>query len=219
MPSASDSRCRLCLVTPPAYEVEAFAPRLGDALAGGDVASLIITAPNTTDAGSLQKAAERLVPVAAARNVAALVHNDTRVAARAQADGVHIDSGIADVEAAIAALRGRKIVGASAGASRHEALEAGDLEPDYLFFGRLDGDTDAAIFPKALDLAAWWASVTVIPAIVMGGAAIASVEEAAAQGIEFVALSSAVWNHPKGPSAAVADAVERLAAAARGSAA
>jgi thiamine-phosphate pyrophosphorylase len=219
MPSASDSRCRLCLVTPPAYEVEAFAPRLGDALAGGDVASLIITAPNTTDAGSLQKAAERLVPVAAARNVAALVHNDTRVAARAQADGVHIDSGIADVETAIAALRGRKIVGASAGASRHEALEAGDLEPDYLFFGRLDGDTDAAIFPKALDLAAWWSSVTVIPAIVMGGAAIASVEEAAVQGIEFVALSSAVWNHPKGPSAAVADAVERLAASARGSAA
>jgi thiamine-phosphate pyrophosphorylase len=53
----------------------------------------------------------------------------------------------------------------------------------------------------------------------MGGAAIASVKEAAAQGIEFVALSSAVWNHPKGPSAAVADAVERLAAAARGSAA
>jgi thiamine-phosphate pyrophosphorylase len=219
MPSASDSRCRLCLVTPPAYEVEAFATRLGDALAGGDVASLIITAPNTTDASSLQKAAERLVPIAAARNVAALVHNDTRVAARAQADGVHIDSGIADIETAIAALRGRKIVGASASASRHEALEAGDLEPDYLFFGRLDGDTDDAIFPKALDLAAWWASVTVIPAIVMGGAAIASVEEAAAQGIEFVALSSAVWNHQKGPSAAVADAVERLAAAARGTAA
>jgi thiamine-phosphate pyrophosphorylase len=219
MPSASDSRCRLCLVTPPAYEVEAFAARLGDALAGGDVASLIITAPNTTDGASLQKAAERFVPIAAAHNVAALVHNDTRVAARAQADGVHIDAGITDVETALAALRGKKIVGAGAGASRHEALEAGDLEPDYLFFGRLDGDTDAAIFPRAIDLAAWWASVTVIPAIVMGGSALASVEEAAAQGIDFVALSSAVWNHAGGPSAAVAEAVDRLAAAARGTAA
>ena len=85
------------------------------------------------------------------------------------------------------------------------------LEPDYLFFGRLDGDTADAIFPKALDLAAWWSSVTIIPAIVMGGRALASVDEAAANGIEFVALSAAVWDDPRGPAAAVAEVAERLA--------
>ncbi len=53
--------------------------------------------------------------------------------------------------------------------------------------------------------------MTIIPAIVMGGRAIASVDEAAANGIEFVALSAAVWDHPVGPGAAVAEVAERLA--------
>jgi thiamine-phosphate pyrophosphorylase len=213
MANAPDARCRLCLVTPPAYDVEEFAPRLSGALSGGDVASLIVTSPDRSDPAALQRAAERLVPIAQARGVAALIHNDIRVAARAKADGVHIDTGVADVEAAASTLRNKKIVGAGGIQLRHEALELGDLEPDYLFFGNLDGDTGEAIFPKALELAAWWASVTVIPAIVMGGRLIASVDEASASGIDFVALSSAVWDHSDGPSAAVAEAVARLSVA------
>ena len=211
MANLADPRCRLCLVTPPGYDAEEFAPRLADALAGGDVASLIITAGGL-DPSTLQRAAAVLVPIAEARGVAALVHNDTRVAARTGADGVHIDTGIDDLAAALETLRKKKIVGAGNIASRHEAMELAGAEPDYLFFGRLDGDTADAIFPKALDLAAWWSSVTVIPAIVMGGRALSSVEEAASNGIEFVALSSAVWNDPRGPSVAVADVAERLAA-------
>jgi thiamine-phosphate pyrophosphorylase len=45
----------------------------------------------------------------------------------------------------------------------------------------------------------------------MGGRDLASVSEAAAAGIEFVALSSAVWEHAKGPAAAVATVAEKLA--------
>jgi len=206
---ADVSRCRLCLVTPAVDAPARFALRLADALSGGDVATLIITAAPP----DLQAAAEALVPVAQARGVAALVHNDTRIAGRAKADGVHVDSGIADLRDAVAALRPRRIVGAGGLASRHDAMLAGEADPDYLFFGRLDGDSEDGIFPKALDLAAWWSSVFVIPAVVMGGRAIDSVGAAAEAGIEFVALRDAVWAHPGGPGAAVAAANRRLAAA------
>jgi thiamine-phosphate pyrophosphorylase len=210
MANPADIRCRLCLVTPPAYDPEAFAPQLANALAGGDVASLIITA-NDKDPNALQHAAEVLVPIAEARGVAALIHNDTRIAARTKADGVHVDTGSEDLAVALETFRNKKIVGTGNAHSRHEALELAELEPDYLFFGRLDGDTADGIFPAALDLAAWWSSVTVIPAIVMGGRKLASVDEATANGIEFVALSSAVWGDARGPSAAVAEVAERLA--------
>lgn len=210
MANAADIRCRLCLVTPPVYAASTFAAQLSDALAGGDVASLIVSVP-ANDPMGLQRAAEMLVPIAEARGVAALIHNDTRVAGRTRADGVHIDTGPADIASALDALRNKKIVGAGGFHSRHEALEAGQAEPDYLFFGRLDGDTSDGIFPKALDLAAWWSSVTIIPAIVMGGSSLASVEEAAREGIAFVALSRAVWSDPRGAGAAVAEACERLA--------
>src|SRR4029079_4310158 len=184
--------CRLCLVTPPIGAPESFAPILEDALAGGDVASLIITA-DPGDPARLQLIAETLVPIAQAHDVAALIHNDTRVAGRAKADGVHIDSGAEDLKEAIRTLRPRFIVGAGDLRSRHDALISGDAEPDYVFFGRLDGDTGDAIFPKALDLAAWWSELVTIPAVVMGGRSIASVVEARDAGIEFVALRSAIW--------------------------
>ena len=134
-------------------------PKLvGAALSGGDVASLII-AVDPADPGVLQRLAEALVPIAAARGVAALIHNDTRIVGRPGADGVHVDSGAADLASAVGGLRPKKkIVGAGGIRSRHEAMGAGEADPDYVFFGRLDGDTGEAIFAKALELAAWWSS-------------------------------------------------------------
>jgi thiamine-phosphate pyrophosphorylase len=203
--------CRLCLVAPPSGDVTRAAAHLSEALSGGDVASLIITG-SPDDPASLQHAAEVLVPIAQANGTAALILNDTRIAGRTRADGIHVDAGVTELTAAVAAFHPNRIVGAGGLTTRHAALIAGDMQPDYVFFGRLDGDTAPAIFPKALDLAAWWASVAVIPAVVMGGSELASVDEAARAGIEFVALSRAVWDDRRGPAAAVAEACDRLAA-------
>jgi thiamine-phosphate pyrophosphorylase len=206
MPEVEVRRCRLCLVTPHDIDPVDASRLVGDALAGGDVASLIITG----EGEGLQRLAEALVPRAQARDVAALVLNDTRIAGRTHADGVHIDTGIADLAAAAGKLRPKLIVGAGGLRSRHEAMEAGEANPDYLFFGRLDGDREDDIFDKAFDLASWWSEVFLIPAMVMGGRTLASVETAARAGIEFVALSQAVFADPRGPAKAVEEANLRL---------
>ena len=212
MPEADSRRCRLCLVTPRDIDPDLLAPRVDDALAGGDVASLIIDG----EGESLQRLAAALVPRAQARGVAAIVRNDTRIAGRTHADGVHIDTGVADITA-IGSQRRKLIVGAGNVRSRHEAMAAGEADPDYLFFGRLDGDTGDDVFAKALDLASWWSELFVIPAIVMGGRTLASVETAAREGIEFVALCRAVFEDPRGPGIAVEEAnrlLSRIAEAA-----
>lgn len=207
MPEAEAPRSRLCLVTPHDIEPDDLARRVGDALAGGDVASLIIDG----EGEHLQRLAEAVVPIAQMAGVAALVRNDTRIAGRSKADGVHIDSGLADIAAAVEKMRPKLIVGAGGARARHEAMTVGEANPDYLFFGRLDGDTLDGIFPKALDLAAWWSELFLIPAMVMGGRTIASVEEAARAGVEFVALRTAVFDDPRGAAAAVDEANRRLA--------
>jgi len=199
MPEVEVRRCRLCLVAPHDIDPVELVPLVDDALAGGDVASMIIAG----EGDRLQRLAEALVPGAQARGVAVLVQNDTRIAGRVRADGVHVDTGIGDLTAACEKLRPKLIVGAGGLRTRHEAMVAGEANPDYLFFGRLDGDTDDDIFGKALDLAAWWSSVFIIPAIVMGGRTIASVETAAREGVDFVALSRAVFADPRGPARAV----------------
>src|SRR5579871_2932478 len=101
MPEAEKSRCRLCLVTPLSGEPAAIAKLVAAALAGGDVASLIV-AVAPPDPVALQRLCEAIVPVAAARGVATLVHNDTRIVGRTGADGVHVDSGADDLADAIA---------------------------------------------------------------------------------------------------------------------
>ncbi len=206
MPDADDNRCRLCLVTTAEIEIADFRPLLDAALGGGDVASLIITGDQTI----LQDVAEALVPIAQAHDVAALVLNDTRIAGRARADGVHIDTGPADLNDAIEAFHPDKLVGAGGVKTRHDAMVVGEADPDYIFFGRLDGDDKDGIFPKALDLAAWWSSMFLVPAVVMGGGSVQSVAEAAEAGIEFVALRNAIWRHAAGPAAAVREANQLL---------
>jgi thiamine-phosphate pyrophosphorylase len=210
MANAESNLCRLCLVTPPGVTASTFAPILEDALAGGDVASLIVTA----EPGELGPLAAALVPIAQAHGVAALIHNDTQIVGRTNADGVHIDSGRADLAAAASSLHPARIVGAGALRSRHDTMTAGESDPDYVFFGRLDGDTDTAIFPKALALAEWWAEIFEIPAMVMGGLSLESVRHARDAGVEFVALRRAVWDNPEGPRMAVAEANRFLAASA-----
>ena len=211
MPEDIASRTRLCLVTRSAADLAALTRSVGDALSGGDVASLIVTG-DPADPSFLQRAAQAFVPIAQNAGAAAMIHNDTQVAGRARADGVHVDGGMGDLRDAIASFQPKRMVGAGEIHSRHDAMAIGELGPDYLFFGRLGDEAGDGIHAASLDLAGWWSTVTVIPAIVMGGRTVASVEEAARAGVEFVALSGAVWDDPRGPRAAVAEACERLAA-------
>jgi len=207
---AEKERCRLCLITPVARAAEESARLVAAALAGGDVAAVLV-APDSASPETLQQLVEGIIATAGSREVATLVVNDTRIAGRTHADGVHIDTGLADVAAAVASARGRRMVGAGGIVSRHDAMQLAEAEPDYLFFGLLDGDRGPDIFARALDLAAWWAEVAVIPAVVMGGRSIASVDAAVGAGVDFVALRQAIWDDPRGPAAAVAEANERLA--------
>jgi thiamine-phosphate pyrophosphorylase len=202
---------RLCLVTPAGFDADRFAPVLDEALRSGDVATLILDLTGFSAADGLA-AAERLVPIAQANGVAAIIVDDVSIARASGADGIQVEGDHAELRRATEAFHPDAIVGASGLRTRHEAMLAGETECDYLFFGRLDGDTSEAIFDKALDMAAWWSAVFEIPAIVMGGNSVASVIEAVDARVEFVALRSAIWNHAEGAAAAVTEANRLIAA-------
>ncbi|AJY46348.1 thiamine phosphate synthase [Martelella endophytica] len=196
-------RCRLVLVVPRFEELKTEEKLLGDALRGGDVASVILP---QYDEGfdAFQTRAERLVPIIQDYGAAALISGDTRVAGRARADGVHVAGSAAELGDAIERFTPRMIVGGGNPKDRHQALELGELNPDYVFFGKLDGDTHAAAHPKNLELGEWWASMVEIPCVVMAGSDPASVVAAALTWAEFVAVGKAVFEAPGGPAAMVA---------------
>lgn len=203
---------RLFLVTPPRVDLNAFPAALATALSAGDVAAVLIAGEAPDDLASVAAA---LVPIIQDAGAAALIADDTRLVGRLKADGVHVGTGHGDLRSAVESLRPQRIVGAGNITSRHTAMEAGEVNPDYIFFGRPHGDTHDDPHPKALELCEWWAEITSIPAVMMGGRALASVAAAAATGASFVALHDAVWSHPGGPGDAVRIATDMLARARR----
>lgn len=195
-------RARLFLITPRSFDVAEFAPRLEEALAAGDVATVLI-APDVTSASQLQRIAEILVPIVQAHDAAALVIDDSRIMGRAKADGVHVVSGGEALAEAIEALHPTSIVGAGNLRGRHEAMMAGETEADYVFFGLLDLEETPEPHRKTMELGSWWAELFEPPCVLLAGSSIDSVKTCALTGADFVAVRGAIWDHPDGPAAAI----------------
>jgi thiamine-phosphate pyrophosphorylase len=204
-----EDRCRLVLIVPNEADGERQSTQLSQALSGGDVASVIVPQYELDDQ-AFQKRAEVLVQIIQDAGAAAIISGDSRVAGRAKADGVHMDGSLEELGEAIEKFTPKLIVGAGGAAERHSALEIGELRPDYIFFGRFDGDIKSEAHPKNVALAEWWASMIEIPCIAMGGTSVESVIAVAESGAEFVALRSAIFEAEGGPSAAVARVNELL---------
>ena len=205
MTNSVTDRCRLVLIAPEGASGQDFASHLEAALTAGDVASVIFPAYGMDDA-AYQRHLESCVPVAQTFGAAAIVVDDTRAFGRTGADGLHVDGGARDLEEAVDKAQGRYIVGAGGAETRQRALELGEMRPDYLFFGRFGQDTRPEPHRKNLALAEWWAAMVEIPCVLMGGASLESLDQAAATGTEFVALSRAVFGEGIDPAAAVAEA-------------
>ena len=197
-PSEIPNRCRLVLIAP-----ENAAPaRILAAVEGGDVASLILPQWNLDDA-SFQKLAEDVVPAAQAPGVAVVIAGDARIAMRSSADGLHVEGSKADLEDVIARHQSKLMIGTGGATTRDDALELGELRPDYIFFGRFGCDTKPEPHPRNLKLGQWWAEMVALPCIVMAGSDLTGVADVADTGADFVAVSQAVFAEPGDPAEAV----------------
>ena len=200
------NRCRLILSLP---LLDDAIDSLKQALSGGDVASILIAA-NGMDDQSFSNHCKALVGLTQESDIAAIVVGDTRITGRVQADGILVESGLEPLKEAIARFSPHKIVGCGGMRERHTALEAGESNPDFMFFGNVDRDIRPEPHRKNLALAHWWSPMIEIPCAVMGGNSLDSAVDVALSGAEFVVLSKAVFDHKDGPAAAVGKVNELL---------
>lgn len=203
-----ENRCRLVVISPSGADWKRSADQIASALGGGDVASVILW-PGELGETDFQKLCETSVTVAQAAGTAAVVAGDSRIAGRCGADGFHAHNK-SELAEFVEASRQELIVGAGGLKTRHEALELGEMRPDYLFFGRFGFDNRPEPHPRNLALGQWWAELVEIPCVVMAGTTVESVQAVAATGAEFAAVSSAVFTGTVEPGEAVRRANELL---------
>lgn len=194
--STHPNRCRLVLIAPDIANPEELAKILGAALAGGDVASVILTQRKMEEQG-FQKVCEAALPVIHEAGAAALVAGDSRIVGRVRADGLHVEGNAAAVAEAVESYAPGIMVGGGNARDRHTALAIGESQPDYVFFGGLDGDIKPEPHSKNLALAEWWADIISIPCVLMGGSDPAHALEMAETGAEFIAFGKAVFENPE----------------------
>ena len=181
---------RLYLLTPPLTGAEAFAPRLAQAFALGDVASVLVRLAKGADP---KRVVTPLLEACAAHDVALLIEHDIRLAARLGADGVHVD--FAQVAEAVESFKSQRIVGAGGVHLRDDAMTAGQEGADYVMFGE-PGAHGVAPPPEAtLERVEWWAEIFETPCVAYA-ARLADVAPLAAAKADFIALDGAIWDAP-----------------------
>ncbi len=194
---------RLYLITPPTFEPRAFAAELKRALDGGDVACLQLRLKEARD-GDIMRAAEILMPVAQARDVAFLINDRPDIAHMMRADGVHIGQEDVPYAEAREIVGKDAIVGVTCHNSRDLAFEAGEAGADYVAFGAFfPTQTKDVRFRADIELLQWWAETMTVPCVAIGGITVANAKPLIEARADFIAVSSGVWNYAGGPQAAV----------------
>ena len=211
--SLAAERTRLYLVTPATLDPAPFRDALASALDAGDVACVQLRLKDVSD-DAIRRACDALRPVAQNRDVAFLLNDRPDLAAATGCDGVHVGQEDAPYAEARRLLGPDRIVGVTCHSSRDLAMEAAEAGADYVAFG--------AFFPTATkeskhradpELLRWWSEIVTVPCVAIGGITPENCRPLVEAGADFLAVVSAVWNHPEGPAAAVRDFERAIAGA------
>lgn len=188
----------------------AFPDRLARALDAAEVAAFQFRVKGVTEHDAA-RLAEPLQRICADRDTAFIVNDSIGLAKRLGADGVHLGQDDGSVADARARLGREAQIGVTCHASRHLAMEAGEVGADYVAFG--------AFFPSATkdtrhvaepELLRWWSMLFELPCVAIGGITADNCAPLVKAGADFLAVSNAVWG---GDEAA---AVQALSAAISG---
>jgi len=196
-------RPRVYLITPSDFDPAAFAQRLEQAFAGGDIACVQLRMKDAAD-DAILAATAALMPIAHAHGAAFLINDRADLAQQSGADGVHLGQQDGDIAEARRLLGHDKDIGATCHDSLDLAFEAGDAGADYVAFGAFY-PTGTKAPPTRADPAVLkrWQDIAELPSVAIGGITAENCADLVAAGADFIAVCSYVWDHPEGPEAAV----------------
>ena len=155
------------------------------------------------------KAANLLLPICHAHEVAFIMNDNPYLAAACNADGVHLGQDDCSVKKARAIVGENRVIGVSCHDSRHLAMEAGDAGADYVAFGAFyptkskSAEALAKYGVPKPDILTWWQEFMVLPCVAIGGMNPSNCGVLAEAGADFIAVITAAWEHPEGPAEAV----------------
>ncbi len=206
--------CQIYLITPPVIDdLPAFATQLEAALGAAPedlpVACLQIRLKDMNgvpyEDSALVQAASIITSICHRFGVNVLINDRPDLVADCGADGAHIGQDDMDYYSSRELLGGDAIIGVTCHNSRELAFKAAQAGADYVAFGAFfDTQTKTPKFRAEVEILEWWHQAVEVPSVAIGGITVDNAHLLIEAGADFIALSSGVWNHPKGPASAIA---------------
>jgi thiamine-phosphate pyrophosphorylase len=137
---------------------------------------------------------------------AAFIVNDRPdLAAKLDADGVHVGQDDASYAEARRIMGKDRIVGVTCHDSRDLAYEAAEAGADYVAFGAFFPTQTKEPKTRAdIELLEIWQETMETPCVAIGGIMVENAEPLVRAGADFLAVSAGVWAYPEGAARAVA---------------
>ena len=201
---------RLYVLTPVASDAGPLSENLAEIFRAVDVAAVLLR-QGDADERSLINRVKAVARGVQAAGAALLVDGRPDIVARAGADGVHL-AGPEALQAAVRMLKPNYIAGAGSLRTRHDAMVAAEAGADYVMFVEPDAAGHTPSRDAVIDRVAWWAELFEIPCVGYA-TTLDDVAALAAAGADFVAVGEALFDDPRGPKIAAADAAARLSLA------
>ena len=202
MSEAGRERTRLYLITPPRIDPVPFSETLTRALEAGDAACLQLRLKEVPE-DEVRRAAEILLPVCQAYDVALLINDDPRIAKAVGADGAHVGQEDMSYRDARTLLGPDAIIGVTCHDSRHLAMVAGEDGADYVAFGAFFPTTTKVVTRRATPDLLREAATLGVPRVAIGGITPDNGRALVGAGADLLAVVGGVFDVPD-PLAAVA---------------
>lgn len=184
-------RPQIYLITPPAFEVDVFTPRLAAVLDATEVACVRL-ALATRDEDDVARAADALREITHARDVALVIESHVLMVERLGLDGVHLTDGARSIRKVRKDLGDDAIVGAFCNTLRHDGINAAEAGADYVAFGPV-GTTPLGDGSQASDdLFGWWSEMIEVPVVAEGALRLEDVERLAPL-TDFFGVGEEIW--------------------------
>jgi len=198
---------QLYLVTPLIDDVDGFADALRSAIESAAITAVLLRLKPAGER-ELVNRVKTLASIVQPNGAALVLYGHAEIAARAGADGAHL-TGIEAFNAAIDSLKPARIAGCGGLNTRHDAMLAAERGADYVMFGEIETDGHRPSFAAIVERIEWWAELFTIPCVGYA-AGLHEIGPLAAARADFVAVGDYIWDDPRGPAAALADAAKQL---------
>ena len=195
---------QLYLISPPNIQnLDAFLKVLEDIAHTGAVSSFQLRLKDIENR-DIAKMGKPIFELLQSAGIACIMNDHARLARDTHADGVHLGQSDDSIKEAREILSKDKIIGVTCHNSKHLAMSAAEAGADYVAFGAFY-ETQTKITEQRADLETleWWQDLMEIPCVAIGGINACNALPIIKAGADFIAVSSCVWNNPKGAKAAV----------------